>query len=242
MPTQQGQRLAFQNAYNAIKAAGMNPASKILSQSYIRTEAPLTTSATSYKFDLLTTENSQPATYATQNKLNQQDVFVTSSLFFGLFVPVTSGGVDGTLMTYPKIGLESGGAGNFTTAQSLAALYAYNGFLTLNVNQTTVIPSWDLFKHLKVPPVQLNTVTAQAGGITSGGGAYALTAPQHLPFDATDGSEDGFYPVEPNIVISGSKKNNLQVILPAAVSSIPTGARFVIIMRGILAQNASAIN
>ena len=113
----------------AIKAAGMNPASKILSQSFIRTEAPLSTSATAYKFDLLTTENSQPAQYATQNKLNQQDVFVVSSLFFGFFAPVTANGSDGSLMTYPKIGLETGAAGNFTAAQALAALYAYNGMI-----------------------------------------------------------------------------------------------------------------
>ncbi len=236
MPTQQGQRLAFQNAYNAIKAAGMNPAEKILSQSFIRTEAPVTTSATSYKFDLLTTENSQPAQYATQNKLNQQDVFVVSNIFFGLFAPVTANGSDGTLMTYPKVGLETGTAGNFTVAQALATQYAYNGFMTLNVNQTTVIPSWDLFKHLKVPLTQLNAIVSPTAA------TVAPTAPLHPTFDAIDGSEDGFYPCEPNIVISGSKKNNLQVVLPAAVSAIGTNLRFVIIMRGILAQNASAIN
>lgn len=235
MPTQQGQRLAFQNAYNAIKAAGMNPASKILSQSFIRTEAPLSTSATAYKFDLLTTENSQPAQYATQNKLNQQDVFVVSSLFFGFFAPVTANGSDGSLMTYPKIGLETGAAGNFTAAQALAALYAYNGILTLNVNQTTVIPSWDLFKHLRIPQTQLNATTT---GVATG----APTAPMHNTFDSIVGADDGFYPVEPNVVISGSKKNNLQVVLPAAISVIPTNSRMVIIMRGILAQNASAIN
>ena len=235
MPTQQGQRLAFQNAYNAIKAAGMNPASKILSQSFIRTEAPLTTTATQYKFDLLTTENSQPAQYATQNKLNQQDVFVVSNLFFGLFVPITANGSDGTLMTYPKVGLETGAAGNHTAAQALATLYAYNGILSLNVNQTTVIPSWDLFKHLRIPDTQLNTTTT---GVATG----APTAPMHNTFDSIDGSEHGFYPVEPNIVISGSKKNNLTVTLPAAITAIGTNARLVIIMRGILAQNASAIN
>lgn len=235
MPTQQGQRLAFQNAYNAIKAAGMNPASKILSGSYIRTEAPLTTSATSYKFDLLTTENSQPAIYATQNKLNQQDVFVVSNIFVGLFCPVTANGTDGTLMTYPKIGLETGAAGNHTAAQALATMYLYNGFLSLNVNQTTVIPSWDLFKHLLIPDTQLNATTT---GVATG----APTAPMHNTFDAINGSEHGFYPVEPNIVISGSKKNNLTVNLPAAITAVGTNARLVIIMRGILAQNASAIN
>ena len=235
MPTQQGQRLAFQNAYNAIKAAGMNPASKILSGSYIRTEAPLTTSATQYKFDLLTTENSQPAIYATQNKLNQQDVFVVSNLFVGLICPVTANGNDGTLMTYPKVGLESGVAGNHTVAQALATYYLYNGFLSLTVNQTTVIPSWDLFKHLKIPVTQLNATTT---GVATG----APTAPMHNTFDAIDGSEDGFYPVEPNVVISGSKKNLLTINLPAAVTAIGTNARLVVIMRGILAQNASAIN
>lgn len=237
MPTQQGQRLAFQNAYNAIKAAGMNPASKILSQSFIRTEAPMSTSATQYKFDLLTTENSQPAQYPTQNKLNQQDVFVVSNLFFGLFVPVTANGADGTLMTYPKVGLETNAVGNYTAANAmiLNSLYAYNGFLSLTVNQTTVIPSWDLFKHLKIPVTQLNATT-------TGGATGVVTAPVHSSFDAIDGSEDGFYPVEPNVVISGSKKNLLTINLPTAIATIPTNGRLVIIMRGILAQNASAIN
>lgn len=238
MPSQIGQRLAFQNASNAIKRAGLNPSRAVLSQSYLRLETPISATATSYKLDVLTTENTQPATYPTQLKLALQDAFVISTLFVGIYAPndgTATGSTTTTPLSYPTIGNIAGGAGNCVAADSAKLLGIYNGFMQLNVNQRTILTGWDLYRHLRVPTNQANAVT---------GTAVAPTAPIHIVYDSQDGSSDGFYPVEPNIVLDGSKKNDLTITLPYALGAFTANYnyRFCVIARGILAQNVSAVN
>jgi hypothetical protein len=240
MPSQIGQRLAFQNAANAIKRAGLNPGRAVLSQSYLRLETPISATATSYKFDVLTTENTQPATYPTQLKLALQDAFVVSQLFIGIYAPndgTSTGSNTNTPLSYPTIGAIGGGTGNSIVADAVKLLGIYNGFMQLNVNQRTILTGWDLFRHLRVQQTQANATASQ-------GTAGALTAPVHYGYDSIDGSTDGFYPVEPNIVLDGSKKNDLTISLPYALGSFTSNYnyRFCFIARGILAQNVSSIN
>jgi len=247
MPSQIGQRLAFQNAANAIKRAGLNPGRAVLSQSYLRLETPISATATSYKFDVLTTENTQPATYPTQLKLALQDAFVVSQLFIGILAPndgSATGSTTTTPLSYPSIGNIAGTAGNSIGADANKLLGIYNGYMQLNVNQRTILTGWDLFRHLRVQQTQANATASQSGGITSGGGIYTPTTPVHYGYDSIDGSNDGFYPVEPNIVLDGSKKNDLTISLPYAIGSFTSNYnyRFVFIARGILAQNVSSIN
>ena len=235
--SQQGQRLAFDNAANLMKRAGVNPGRAILSQSYLRTEIAMSTSATTYKFDVVTNDNLN-TNYATMQKLNLQDAFIVSQIGFFLFVPPTSATTTTAIpLSYPTVGNFSGAAGNFTAAQAIDALSIYNGSLTLNVNQTTILTGWDLSRHYRVPTIQQNAATAiQVGAAT------AFTAPAHLPFDSLDLSNDGFYPCEPNIVLNGAKKNDLQISIPSAPATVPTNGRMVLIFRGILAQNVTTIN
>jgi hypothetical protein len=247
MPSQIGQRLAFQNASNAIKRAGLNAGRAVLSQSYLRLETPISATATSYKLDVLTTENTQPATYPTQLKLALQDAFVISTLFVGIYAPndgSATGSTTTTPLSYPTIGNIAGTAGNCIAADSNKLLGIYNGFLQLNVNQRTILTGWDLYRHLRVQQTQTNVTSSQSGGITSGGGVYSPTAPIHYSYDSIDGSSDGFYPVEPNIVLDGSKKNDLTITLPYALGAFTSNYnyRFCVIARGILAQNVSAVN
>lgn len=247
MPSQIGQRLAFQNASNAIKRAGLNPGRAVLSQSYLRLETPISATATSYKLDVLTTENTQPATYPTQLKLALQDAFVISTLFVGIYAPndgTATGSNTTTPLSYPTVGNINGSAGNCVGADAVKLLGIYQGFMQLNVNQRTILTGWDLFRHLRVPTTQANVTASQSGGVTTGGGIYTPTAPIHYGYDSTDGSSDGFYPVEPNIVLDGSKKNDLTITLPYALGSFSSNYnyRFCVIARGILAQNVSAVN
>jgi len=242
MPSQIGQRLAFQNAANAIKRAGLNPGRAVLSQSYLRLETPISATATSYKFDVLTTENTQPATYPTQLKLALQDAFVISQLFIGIYAPNDGSSTGSNLTTplsYPSIGRPNNNAGNIAPADAILLTGIYNGYMQLNVNQRTILTGWDLFRHLRVQQTQTSGITAAAAGT-----ALSLTAPQHYTSDSIDGSTDGFYPVEPNIVLDGSKKNDLTISLPYALGSFATNYnyRFCFIARGILAQNVSSIN
>lgn len=228
MASQIGQRLAFQNASNAVKRAGQSPANAVLSQSFLRLETGLVAGNTQYKFDILVNENTQTTNYNTQLKLNLQDSFIVSQIGFFLASPGASAtNTDFRLLTYPNKSV-------FTTAGSATACNSiYNGYMSLTINQRTIIPNWDLYKHLDVPQTQ------QAGtfnGVLAGSAQY--------PEDQNNAGDMGFFPCEPNIVLVGSKKNDLTVTLP---SGIPAGAvqansRLVCIFRGILAQNTTSVN
>jgi hypothetical protein len=222
MASQIGQRLVFQNSKNAIKRAGLNPAAAVLSQSYLRFEAPLSTSQTTYTFDTLVNENTNP-NFVTQNKLNLQDAFVVSGIGFFLAVPDTSGTTETAfpLLSYPT-------QTKFSATAKDAAYTIYNGQMQLTVNQRTIITGWDLSRHYMVPQTQ------------------ALINPSAFsPFNAIDEinlATDGFYPAEPNIVMVGSKKNILQVQLNTGLATVQANSRLVCVFRGILAQNVTPVN
>ncbi len=217
MPNQIGQRLVFQNAKNAITRAGLSPAGAILSQSYLRFEVPLTTTQTTYTFDTLVNENTNP-NYLTQSKLNLQDAFVVSSIGYFLCAPATSALNDNNfqLLTYPNsVILNAAGA-------ATAAYQVYNGNMTLTVNQRTIMTGWDLYRHYSVPQTQ----DASAAAV----------------IDQQNGASDAFYPAEPNIVMVGSKKNILQVNLVSALGAVQANSRLICFFRGVLAQNVTPVN
>lgn len=110
------------------------------------------------------------------------------------------------------------------TTWSADAWGLYNGNLQLTVNQRTILTGWDTTRHYNAPQYQENTTT-------KGVNELAL-------------DDYGFYPVEPNVVMVGSKKNVLQLVLPQALQSLPTTARgrIVCIFRGLLAQNVTPVN
>lgn len=222
MATQLGQRLVFKNAKAAVTRAGLSPANAVLSQSYLRFEVPLSTSQTTYTFDTLINENTNP-NYVTQNKLNLQDAFVTSAIGFFLAVPDLPGTTETAfpLFSYPNLT-------KFSATNHAAAYTIYNGQMQLTVNQRTIITAWDISRHYFVPQTQ------------------ALINPTAFsPYNAIDQidlSENGFYPAEPNIVMVGSKKNILQVQLNTGLSSIQANSRLVCVFRGILAQNVTPVN
>lgn len=220
--SQIGQRLVFQNSKNAIARAGLNPGAAVLSQSYLRMEVPLVAGVTNYTFDILVNENTNPQ-YVTQNKLNLQDAFVLSQLGFFLGVPATSATNEAAfpLLTYPN-------QVSFTAANDVAAQAIYNGQMQLTVNQRTIITAWDLNRHYQVNQTQ--QLVARA----------ASTPFQNI--DQVNLDTDGFSVVEPNVVLVGSKKNILQVVLPAGLASVEPNSRLICVMRGILAQNVTSVN
>lgn len=216
--TQGGKRLVFQNAVNAIKRAGMNPAKAVLSQSFLRFEANLSTSVAQYTFDTLVNENTNPA-FITQNKLNLQDAFIVGELGIYLAVPTTSSTSETRvkLYTYPN-------SVTFTGAGISDAMYTiYNGNLSLSINQRTILPYWDVMRHMYIPQTQ-------------------LTAAVNSPIDQTEMYRQGMYTMEPNVILVGSKKNILQLTCGAAPAAVLANSRLVVIMRGILAQNVTPVN
>jgi len=223
MSTQGGARLVYANAKNTLIRNGINPARAVLSQSYLRFEANLSTNQTQYSFDILVNDNQNPA-FITRQPLNLQDAFITSSIGMFVGVPSTSAVTDAKvkLYSYPDVT-------TFTAANALNLLALYNGTLSLTVNQRVIVPVWDAMRHYKAPITQTGYTPT---GVTAGN-----------IDNATDWSTDGFYAVEPNIVLVGSKKNQLVLNLPQALATLPAAnARVVMIFRGLLCQNVTSVN
>ena len=219
MATQHGARLVFDNAKNLVNNAGFSAGQAVLSQSYIRSEVAMSTSTTSYQIPILVNSVGESSNFATNNLLNLQDAFVVSSIGVFVSIPAASTTTAFPLYTYPN-------ASAFTTSGAAAALYnLYNGKLSVVVNNRQIVPAWDLYRHLYVPQTQ------------QGAAATATT------IDENDATEFGYYPVEPNIVLVGSKNNVISLELPGAISTLQasTAPRIVVIMRGILAQNVTPV-
>jgi hypothetical protein len=219
MATQHGARLVFDNARNLVQNAGFSVGQAVLSQSYIRTEVAMSTSTTSYSFPILVNSTGSTTSFATTNLLALQDAFVVSKIGLFVSIPAASTTTAFPLYTYPN-------ASAFTTSGAAAALYnLYNGKLSITINNRQVVPSWDLYKHLYVPQTQ------------QGAASTATT------IDQNDASEFGYYPVEPNIVLVGSKNNVVTIELPGAISVLQasTAPRISLIFSGILAQNVTPV-
>ena len=77
-------------------------------------------------------------------------------------------------------------------------------------------------------------VTGAITAAPTGGGVLAE--------DENNAGDFGFFPCEPNIVLVGSKKNDLTITLPSGLASVTTNSRLVCIFRGILAQNSTSVN
>lgn len=215
-------RLVFANAKNTLIRAGINPSSAVLTQSYLRFEINLSTTVTRYQFDTLVNENLN-TNFVTQQKLNLQDAFICSSIGFYIGLAASSAATETVVPLYsyadPTI---------FTTANAATSLQTvYSGQMSLSVDQRVYVPSWDLYKHYYVP-------TTQTGNNPTGVTAATLR-------NSVDFSQNGMFPVEPNIVLNGAKKNNLTVNLAASLTAIQANSRIVCIMQGLLAQNVTNV-
>ena len=216
MATQGGARLVYKNASEALMKAGVNPASAVLSQGYLRFENTLSTTKTSYDFGVLNNQsiNGQVQT-PTEVRLNLQDAFYISEIC--VYIAKAASATDSAfkLSSYPSPTV-------FTTSGAAAALYTlYNGQLSLTVNNRQIVPTSDLTKFLQVPQTQ-------------------ATAATNSPIDQFDGSWATV--VEPNLVLIGSKNSLLNITIPSAFAALDANTRVVILVRGILAQNVTVVS
>lgn len=213
-------RLVFRNAKRALKAQKVPLDRAILSQSYLRFETVLTQTDTNYPFSILVNQqNAGQQQFVTEQRLNLQDSFYISHMGVYLSVAETAAGntlYQDYLMSFPS--------DMFNGAYNPFGMYNfYNGQLNLTINNRVLCPAWDLLKHLKVPTTQI-----PMGQL-----------------DQLDASQDGFYPVEPNWVLIGSKNNDLKIQLPKAmgntIGSPNMKIHAIVIMRGVLAQNSTSV-
>lgn len=215
-------RMTFDNAKIAISNAFPETPGIVgkvkLTQGSLRFSQAMVVGQTLYTFPILVNET-QLGIFNTEQRLNLQDSFIVSEL--GIYVSAPASAVDASypLLTYPN-------QVSFGAANADAMLALYNGFMTLAVNNDILIPKWDLWRHYKTSQTQQ---TAALGA--------------NSPADQFEGSNDGLYPVEPNVVLIGSKNNVLTIQLPpAGLSAVTAFSRIEILVRGVLAQNSTVVS
>lgn len=214
-------RMVYENARKALNAAfpglkGQDIASVCkLTQNTYRLEQPLVAGATLYQFPVLV---NQQVFANTETRLNQQDSAVIYSV--GIFAGAPASATDAAWIpsTYNSPVLFP------VNFQALDALW--NGSnLSISVNNDILVPNWDVFKHYNAPETQ-QTAALGAGS----------------PEDQTRGGWDGFYPMEPNVVMIGSKNTVIQVNLAQGITAVNEFSRIVIILRCITAQNSTVVS
>lgn len=196
-----------------------------LTQSEVRREVQLTTTAQTFAFGLTVNQSSQGATglFNTEIPLQQQDSLCVQE--YGIFIrkPASATSTIDQPETYAN-------PNTFNTANVATAAngtFFGNGQFSITVNNDIVLPSRGLYNHFYVPQTQ---------------GAVGITAQTIFPLDQKRGAEDGFITSEPNIVLIGSKNYVPRITLPVALAAVETNQRAVVIFRGILAQNSTIIN
>lgn len=225
-------RLVYRNAMKAF-AQNKIPISKDnLSNAYLRFEVPINSQQTAYDVPITITQQAVGTTIqsSTEQRLELQDSFFISHMgYFFNYASSSTGwtGFQDALFTFPSSSL------NIAFDIDRLQLF-WNGFMRLTVNNKVICPQWDLRRHYVAPE-----------------GQRPFYRPSDQPWNFTDqqdGSQDGFYPVEPNWVLIGSRNNQMQVNFPRPFDSNifldATGsfsAKMVVMVRGVLAQNSTPV-
>jgi len=219
MINQVSARLTFENARSFVQSQGYDVSQAVLTQSYVRSEVAISASVTNYRLPIVITDNSSTI-FNTMKPVNLQDIHVVSSLFIGLAAPSSSTDTAFPVCSYPSVGA------GFSAAQADAALTLYNGFFSLSVNNQLVVPSIDILRNYYVPQTQ---------------GGVGITAQTVFPVDQWDAADNGFYPIEPNVLLNGGANIVANIVLPAAISTVKADSRIVVIFRTILCQNTTSV-
>lgn len=216
-------RLVYESGLKMVQTAGLDPDQAKLTQSDLVLEQQLLTTSTLYQFPVLNNQNGNQGNtiFNTEVRLNQQDVFVSSAWGFFIMKPTSATDTTFVAQTYPNPQV-------FTTGGvSAAAETLYNSIAQIKVNNDVVYPVWHLSRHRMVPQTQQAPLIA---GVENA-----------IPYSQIDLSSDGFFPMEPNLYIIGSKNTVITGQLPANLSAVETFMRARMHFRGLLAQNATII-
>jgi hypothetical protein len=231
LSSQQGARQVFDNARRLVDAAGLSTQQTVLSQSYLRSEVLLSTTTTNYHVPILINDNQNGSTssFNTSQLLNLQDAFVISGIMVGFSNNVDNTSTAFKVNTYPSA-VNCGTSTTPSQAAATAMLTLYNAQLQLTVNNRQILTGFPILNCLYVPQTQ--GLDPQPTSETS-----------FKNIDQTDAYYPAMVPIEPNIVLVGSKNNVCQIQLPAAISTLPTGGapRLVVYFTGILAQNCTPV-
>jgi hypothetical protein len=218
MATQMGSRMVFENAKTLVRSLGYSVEHAKLTQSYLRSEVALSTSIANYHLPVLVNDTQNGASRINQKSLNLQDIFVLTDLAVYIGVGAATS-TKAQLYSYPNSSI-------FTSATDDDLWSIYNGYLNLTINNEQVLPAWDVLRHYFAPQTQ---------------GGVGITAQTVFPVDQFDASNDGFYPVEPGIVMNGAANINFQLTANGAPASVLANSFICVIQRGILCQNVTTV-
>jgi len=205
-----------------------------LTQSSIILMRAITPTSNVYKFAILENDNAVPP-LPEEIRLNLNDEFTSYEVGYYLVASTTLEGAPDVdegkeFFTYAPIELDS----SFVDMQK-----AYNGILDIEVNKINRLDNWDLKKHNLIPRTQFQSA-----------GAVLPSASQ----PSMNFAEDGTYPMQPMLVLSGSKKTSITLTLKGgSIGNTTTGTWTVedagqitysfqwlaLTFRGLLGQNAS---
>jgi len=182
------------------KYQNINKGNVRLTQSTLFLSKPISSTTTVYNFDVL--ESQTQTLNQDEIRLNLNDEYSITAIGFYLQARVLD-----------KNNVDTGARVLLTDAlfsnDVLSAVKLqpfYDGTFQIAVNNIIYLDKYDTKKSNVTPITQTNS-----GGGT--GNAYTAS------FESTDFSRQGLFPTEPIIVLSGAKKNNLQLTLPRAITS-----------------------
>lgn len=181
------------------KYQNVNKGNVRLTQSTLFLSKPINPTTTVYNFDVL--ESQTQTLLGDEIRLNLNDEYTITQIGFYLQARVLDSRLFDTgakvLLTNSQFQL------NHSEAAKIQPFY--DGAFQIAVNNIIYLDKYDTKKSNITPITQNN-----AGG---GGGAGYFTATS----DSDDFSRHGLYPTEPMVVLSGAKKNTLQLTLPRAI-------------------------
>ena len=240
-------RIAYSNAYRSLwkkatlngkldKPLGQpggptwlpNTGNKILSQSDLISEIVLNVNKTTYQFNINANQNVGGVQLPRERRLNLQDTFYAAQIGYYFSMVQTGGGntdYANQLFTHPPG--QFFGAINLNLADAL-----WNGNLSLAINNRTVVPEWDLYRHRETPQTQYPQFNTP------------VVTDQYPINDEQYGAQSGMYPCEPMWILDGSYDNVMQVVYNNALNLAGLGTsvvHMVVVIRGILAQNCGKI-
>jgi hypothetical protein len=189
-----------------------------LTQQSLRLEQPMVAGSNVYNFPILNNIQNQAQQFSTEIRLAQQDTFVPTHIGFFLEYPTGVNDATFQLKTYPN---------QILSAQPVQEQAYYNGVLNIMVNNVQYTSNWDLQRHFKTNQTQ-QTAALGAGS----------------PEDQFDGSTDGFYAMQPFVLMIGSQNIRINITLPpvGAPTAVTANARLCLMLRGVLGQQSTVVN
>lgn len=177
----------------------------------LRMEALAVTTSNTYTFKV---QEGQNPTFLTEDRLDQQDIFVITEVGFYLCNPANADDVAFKDFTYVNPFF-------FNTAMQVF----YHGKLFITVNNDEYTVGWPLKWHEHAPRTQ-----------------QTLAAGANSPVDSFDGNCDGKRPQRPYLLMQGQKKNVPEIKLPVAATAVTANSRIALIFDGILFQNCTVVS